>query len=414
LEQIPVPDGRLAGATVESLALARLYAREHVLLCLVPAFLIAGAISTLASQGPVLRYLGAGANKFVAYGTASVAGLVLAVCSCTVLPLFAGIYAVGAGLGPATTFLYSGPAISVLAVILTARVLGAEIGLARAVGAVVFAVLIGLLMQWTFRKDEARRSRGEMALPVEQGDGSLRETAILLALLVGILIFANFGRPEAGETLWYRIYTARWGVTAVLAGGMGVLLVRRFGMRRVHLLLIAGATMACALLFRGTATPPFLVATAGLSLVAATDGGRLGRWFEASWGFARQILPLLLVGILIAGLLLGRPGGEGLIPGGWVAGALGGNSPSANLAASVAGAFMYFATLTEVPILEGLMGSGMGQGPALALLLAGPAVSLPSLLVIRSVVGTRKTAVFVGLVVVMASFSGWIWGLMQA
>ncbi|MGW8265840.1 MAG: permease, partial [Longimicrobiales bacterium] len=392
-------------------ALTRWYAREHVLLCLVPAFYIAGAISVFLNQQAVLRYLGPGAPKVLSYGVASVAGSVLAVCSCTVLPLFAGIYMTGAGLGPASAFLYSGPAVNVLAIVLTASVLGLGLGLARAVGAILFAVVIGLLMHALFRKDEeARFAAQQLPQLEEEGGRTLLQNVAYFGLMVGILVFANWGRPEANSGLWFTVYHARWIVTSLMATGLGLVLVAWFGLGWVRFGVVALPTVVLAILFPDIPSLPFVAATVGLSLVTSTSQGELGEWFAASWGFAKQILPLLLIGILVAGLLLGRPGQEGLIPSGWIAGALGGNSLGANLFASVAGAFMYFATLTEVPILQGLMGNGMGNGPALALLLAGPALSLPSILVIRSVVGTRKTLTFILLVSVMATISGLIYG----
>jgi uncharacterized membrane protein YraQ (UPF0718 family) len=408
---LPIGSPRFDGAVVEALALTKWYAQEHVLLCLVPAFFIAGAISVFLNQQTVLRYLGPGAPKILAYGVASVSGTILAVCSCTVLPLFAGIYATGAGLGPASAFLYSGPAINVLAVVLTASVLGLSLGLARAVGAVVFAVVIGLLMHLLFRKDEeARIAAQEMPEVEEEGGRTLGQNVLYFALMVGILVFANWGRPQVEEGLWFAIYHSRWLVTGLLSAGLGLILVAWFGLSWVRLSVVAVPTIVLAVLFPDSPTLPFVAATVGLSLVTSTSEGELGDWFAASWGFAKQILPLLLAGILVAGLLLGRPGQEGLIPSDWIADALGGNSLGANLFASVAGAFMYFATLTEVPILQGLLGSGMGSGPALALLLAGPALSLPSILVIRSVIGTRKTVTFILLVSVMATITGMIYG----
>jgi len=407
---LPTGSSRFDGAIGEALALTKWYAREHVLMCLVPAFYIAGAISVFLNQQAVLRYLGPRAPKALAYGVASVAGTILAVCSCTVLPLFAGIYTTGAGLGPATAFLYSGPAINVLAIVLTASVLGLGLGAARAAGAIVFAVLIGLLMDLFFRRDErARQAAQHLPVSEERGRG-LGQSILYFALMVGILIFANWGRPPADEGLWFAVYQGRWLITSLLAAGLGLVLVAWFGLGWRRLLVVALPTAASALLLPGNATVPFVVGTVGVSAVTSTAKGELGEWFSASWGFAKQILPLLLVGILVAGLLLGRPGEEGLIPSAWITGAVGGNSLGANLFASVAGAFMYFATLTEVPVLQGLMGSGMGSGPALALLLAGPAVSLPSVLVMRSVIGTKKTAAFLALVVVMATVTGLLYG----
>lgn len=408
---MPIENPRVQGAVVEALALTRSYAREHVLLCLVPAFYIAGAISVFLNQQAVLRYLGPGAPKVLSYGVASMAGSVLAVCSCTVLPLFAGIYTTGAGLGPASAFLYAGPAVNVLAVVLTASVLGPSLGVARAVGAVSFAIVIGLLMQGIFRREEEGRA-AQAAMPDTEGEEgrTLLRNVVYFSLMVGILVFANWGRPSAETGLWFAIYQARWVVTGTLAAGLGFALVAWFGLSWTRLGLVALPTVLLAVVFPGRPVVPFVTATVGLSLVTSTSEGALGEWFAASWGFAKQILPLLFVGIVAAGLLLGRPGQEGLIPSDWIAEAVGGNTVGANLFASAAGAFMYFATLTEVPILQGLMGNGMGSGPALALLLAGPALSLPSILVIRSVIGTRKTAAFILLVAVMATITGITYG----
>jgi uncharacterized protein len=408
---LPVGTARFDGAVTEALALTKWYAREHVLLCLVPAFFIAGAISVFLSQGAVLKYLGPRAPKPLAYGVASVAGTLLAVCSCTVLPLFGGIYANGAGLGPASAFLYSGPAINVLAIVLTANVLGVEIGIARAVGAVIFALVLGLLMHLIFRRSELERSGNWMVAPEDDVAGRpLWQTATFFGAMVAILVFANWGAPATIEGFGYAVYAAKWKLTAASALVLAYALVRWIGLGALEVGATAVATAALALVFPHQPLIPFAAATVGLSLAASTRGGEAGEWFAASWGFAKQIFPLLFIGILVAGLLLGRPGHEGLIPAGWVAGAVGGNSLGANLFAAVAGAFMYFATLTEVPILQGLLGSGMGKGPALTLLLAGPALSLPSILVIRSFMGTRKTLVFLALVVVMASTAGMIYG----
>lgn len=412
---LPTESPRLQAGLVESLALARWYAREHVLLCLVPAFFIAGAITVFLNQQAVLRYLGPTAPKVVAYGVASVAGTILAVCSCTVLPLFAGIYAMGAGLGPASAFLYSGPAINVLAIILTARILGLQLGVARALGAVLFAVVIGLLMHLLFRRED--QARAALQGPTDPGlDESrpLRQTAVYFALLVGILVFANWGRPPTQEGFWFVVYQARWWLTATLGLGLGLVLVAWFGLGWARFAAVVVPTAGSALAFPGHPAVPFVVAFVAISWVLASDEGELGQWLRASWGYAKQIVPLLFAGILVAGLLLGRPGQEGLIPSHWISQAVGGNSLGANLFAAAAGAFMYFATLTEVPILQGLMGNGMGNGPALALLLAGPAVSLPSLLVIRSVLGTKKTLAFLALVMVMSTAVGLLYGALAS
>ena len=407
---LPVGTGRFDASMLEALHLVKWYAREHVLLCLVPAFFIAGAIAVFVSQASVMKYLGARANKVVAYGVASVSGTVLAVCSCTVLPLFAGIYRMGAGLGPATAFLYSGPAINVLAIVLTARVLGLSLGVARAVGAVVFSVVIGLLMHLIYRREEGEKAAAQAAMPEPEATRPLWQNAVYFASMVAVLVFANWARPEGDGGAWAAIFNAKWLLTAAAAAVFAVVLVLWFGLTWWKMVLVAAPTALLAALFPREPMIPFGAAVLGLSAVTATSQGETGEWFKSSWGFARQILPLLFAGVLVAGALLGRPEHEGLIPSGWVARAVGGNSLGANLFAAVAGAFMYFATLTEVPILQGLLGSGMGNGPALALLLAGPALSLPNMLVIRSVMGTQKTVVYVALVVVMATISGLLYG----
>ncbi len=407
---LPVGSQRFDNAIMEALYLAKWYAREHVLLCLIPAFFIAGAIAVFISQASVMKYLGARANKILAYGVASVSGTILAVCSCTVLPLFAGIYRMGAGLGPATAFLYSGPAINVLAIAMTARVLGPELGIARAVGAILFSVVIGILMHLIFIKEETEKSLAQVAMPEEEVKRPLWQNALYFAAMVGILVFANWGKPDETTGLWVAIYSAKWIVTSLFALALGVMLVRWFAVAWWKVVATALPVAGLALAFPHQPLIAFAAATIGLSIFTSTDKGENGEWFASSWGFAKQIMPLLLFGVLVAGLLLGRVGNEGLIPSEWVAHAVGGNSLAANFFASFAGAFMYFATLTEVPILQGLIGNGMGKGPALALLLAGPALSLPNMLVIRSVLGTKKTVVFVSLVIVMATISGILFG----
>jgi uncharacterized membrane protein YraQ (UPF0718 family) len=368
---MPFSNYRMPQAILESLLMAQDYARQHVLFCLIPAFFIAGAIANFISQENVIKYFGAGANKFLSYTVASVSGTILAVCSCTVLPLFAGIYKRGAGIGPATAFLYSGPAINVLAIILTARVLGFELGLARAIGAIIFSIIIGLSMHLIFIKDEKKRSinaNNNLTMgKVEQEDKPLWQITFYFAIMIGILIFANWGKDESIK-IWQAIYNFKWFITAILLITLSRIVTKWFNKEE-----------------------------------------RI-QWVKSSWGFAEQILPLLLGGVLVAGFLLGRPGSEALIPKIWIENLVGGNSLWSNLFASVVGALMYFATLTEIPILQGLLGAGMGKGPALALLLAGPALSLPNMLVIRSIMGTKKTLVFISLVVVMATFSGMLFG----
>ncbi|MDZ7761648.1 MAG: permease [Desulfovermiculus sp.] len=357
-------------AGLEAFMMLREYAREHVLTCLIPAFFIAGAIAVFVSQASVIKYFGAQANKFLSYSVASVSGTILAVCSCTVLPLFAGIYSRGAGIGPATAFLYSGPAINVLAIVFTARVLGWQLGLARAIGAIVFAAIIGLSMHFIFRKEDEQRQAGQMYLPEDDGKGrSLLQESMYMLVLVLILIFAAFAKPaQDAAVLWQTIFQTKWFVTAGLLVILGFMLKSWF------------------------------------------ERQELREWVDSTWGFMKQIFPLLFAGVLFAGFFLGRPGETALIPERFVADLVGGNSLQANVIAALASALMYFATLTEVPILQGLLGSGMGQGPALTMLLAGPALSLPNLIVIGSVMGWKKTGTFAGLIVVLSTIVGMSYG----
>lgn len=372
---LPFEHPRVSGAILEAFLMLQDYAREHVLTCLIPAFFIAGAIANFISQQAVIKYFGAQAKKWVSYSVASVSGTVLAVCSCTVLPLFSGIYRRGAGIGPAIAFLYSGPAINVLAIIMTARILGWQLGLARAIGAVAFAVVIGISMAVIFRKEDAARLKaGNFGV-----SGSVFENRtpaqnmLYFATLVFILIFATWAKPAFPLGFWHAIFSVKWYIVGLLFLGLGYMLVSWF------------------------------------------DGEERVSWINATWDFAKQIMPLLFAGVLTAGLLMGRPGLDtGLIEARYIEALVGGNSLWANFFAALSGALMYFATLTEVPILQGLIGSGMGQGPALALLLAGPALSLPSILVIRSVIGTKKTLTFVGLVVLMSTLAGLVYGNLVA
>lgn len=410
---LPVDMPRVQEALIESLHLVKWYAREHVLLCLIPAFFIAGAVAVFISQAAVMKYLGPKANKLLAYGVASVSGTILAVCSCTILPLFAGIYRMGAGLGPACAFLYSGPAINILAIVLTARILGPEMGIARAIGAIVFAVVIGLAMHFIFRREEAEKAAIAPMMTATEEGRPLWKTALYFTSMVGILVFANWGKTDDPTGLWHAIYVAKWWITSGFSIALGVMLATWFNIGFIRILLAALPALIMAVIQPQHPALAFTFGVIGLSVLSnlkSTRDGEMGEWFNESWDFAKKILPLLLIGVLIAGVLLGRPGHEGLIPSEWVASLVGGNSLFANMFASVFGAFMYFATLTEVPILQGLMGAGMGKGPALALLLAGPALSLPNMLVIRSVMGTKKTVVFVLLVMAMATISGLIYG----
>lgn len=371
---IPFSHPRVTGAVLEAFYMLADYAREHVLLCLIPALFIAGAIAVFLNQQAVIKYLGPKAKPVTAYSVASVSGAILAVCSCTILPLFKGIYKKGAGLGPAIAFLYSGPAINVLAIVLTAKVLGWKIGLARAVGAVFFAALIGLLMHLIFKKSDEARLTDERMFTVQSGEErrSLLQNALYMISMIGILIFLNWAGSRGSSALWDTIYSVKYYIT----GAFGLALV--------------------------------------LMLWKWFKREELKEWGSATRDFALQIIPLLFAGVFVAGFFLGRPGHEGIIPGEWVASLVGGNSLAANFFASLSGALMYFATLTEVPILQGLIGAGMGQGPALALLLAGPSLSLPSILVIAGEIGWKKTLVYVGLVSILSTFVGYLYGLWVA
>lgn len=408
---LPVGTPRFDNAVFEALYLAKWYAREHVIFCLIPAFFIAGAIGVFISQQSVMKYLGAKAKKVIAYGVASVSGSVLAVCSCTVLPLFAGIYRMGAGLGPAVAFLYSGPAINVLAIILSAKVLGIELGVARAVGAISFSIIIGLIMHLIYRKEEIEKANSQADLPEPEVKRSLWQNVIYFALMVIVLVFANWGKPDTNEGFWFFIYNNKWIITSIAGIIFSIILVVWFEINWKKLLIVAIPVVILSLVFSDIPMISFAAAMIGLSYLTATGNEEMQDWFKSTWDFSKQILPLLFWGVLIAGFALGRPGYEGIIPSSWIYILVGGNSLFSNFFSSVVGAFMYFATLTEVPIVQGLLGNGMGKGPALALLLAGPALSLPNMLVIRSVMGTKKTIVYVSLVVIMSTITGYIFGL---
>ena len=405
---MPAGTARFDNAILEAVRLTHWHAQEHVILCLLPAFVIAGAMSVYISKGSVMRYLGPEAFKPVALGVASVSGTLLAVCSCTVLPLFGGIYRRGAGLGAAIAFLYSGPAINVMAVVVTAKILGIELGIARAIGAIVFALVIGAIMHFIYRKEESERgSAASTGFEAGEQGRSTGTVTAFFALMIGILVFANWAAAEG--SVWMTIFAWKWHITSTLAVLMALVLILRWNWSALHLLILVAIVAAFALVAPQTPELPFAAGTLGLILLASTrDADR--EWAAQTWEFTRQIAPLLLAGVFVAGLLLGRPGHEGLVPSAWVSAAVGDNSLFSTILASVLGALMYFSTLTEVPIVQGLIGAGMGKGPALALLLAGPALSLPNMLVIRAILGTGKTAVYCLLVVVMATATGFIYG----
>jgi uncharacterized membrane protein YraQ (UPF0718 family) len=504
-------DPKIQDAIMEAFYMLQWYARNHTLACVVPAMFIAGAIATFLSKESVLRRLGPKANKFEAYTVASVSGTVLAVCSCSVLPMFAGIYRVGAGLGPASAFLYSGPAINVMAIFLTARVLGVEIGLARVIGAVAFAYLIGWLMAVAFREEEQSREKVIMQLPdPPAAKRGLGQTALYFASMLGFLVFSDWATPSKavvplkpdavataakgtrlklpeqvrlqaavieteGPQITVRLDKPIAGLpektavqvaktdllgdsildgnphaTLALASGAVLTTAEKAALRlpdNVRLIASvlqdtrtdmtlqldqpAGSVQRQAKLVVpkkhielgaiGEETPENYrwgawvyghrwyfagVCAVALALMLLRWFGReeLGQWMSETWGFAKLIVPLLFGGVFVTGFV------GALLPEEQVAQWVGGNSFLANFVASVVGAMWYFATLTEIPILESLMGLGMGKGPALALLLAGPALSVPSIIVIYSVVGFRKTAVFVALVVVMSTVAGMAFG----
>jgi len=407
---LPLGQPRFENAVLEGLRLTQWYAREHVILCLLPAFVIAGAMAVYITQGAVMKHLGPASPKPIAFGVASVAGTLLAVCSCTVLPLFGGIYRRGAGLGAAIAFLYSGPAINVMAIVVTAKVLGAELGIARAVGAILFALVIGAIMHLLYRHEEAARAaKGSRGFTADDSGRPLGDIVALFSMMIGILVFANWARAESPA--WMLVYAWKWPITAVLAILLAALLVRRWRWSLQPLLVVvAGLVAASALLRPEWPELAMVIGIGGLMLQASRENAAGQEWVGQSWDFTKQIMPLLLGGVMVAGMLLGRPGHEGLIPSQWVVWAVGDNSFASTLLASLLGAFMYFSTLTEVPIVEGLLGAGMGKGPALAILLAGPALSLPNMLVIRTVLGTQKTLVYCTLVVVMATLSGYLYG----
>ncbi|HUW91674.1 MAG TPA: permease [Bacteroidales bacterium] len=422
---MPIESARFNTAIAATFDLVKWYAREHVILCLLPAFFIAGVISVFVSQGSVLRYFGANAKKWLAYTVAAVSGTILAVCSCTILPLFSSIHKRGAGLGPAIAFLYSGPAINILAIILTARILGFEMGVARTIGAVFFSVIIGLIMSFIYRKEEKVKKEEQMNIALQPEKRPMWQTSFHFFTLVLILVFANWGKPGEGDTssTWYYIWAYKWYITSAFSLLLCYSLIKILKIKWQWVLGAVAATVVSVLLSNSLIDSdklrplvPMLVGIISLSVITILDktDDENREWTMSTWGFAKQILPLLAIGVVTAGFLLGSTHDgktiAGVIPNEWISALVGGNSIFSNFFASIVGAFMYFATLTEVPILQGLIASGMGKGPALALLLAGPSLSLPNMLVIRGVIGTQKTVIYVTLVVVMATISGLIYG----
>ena len=407
---MPLEKALFRQSIIDALELTRWYAREHVILCLIPAFFIAGSIAVFLSQNAVIKYFGADAPKWLSYSVSSVSGVILAVCSCTVLPLFSGIHKRGAGLGPAIAFLYSGPAINILAIILTVRVLGWELGLARIIGAVIFAVVIGLIMHYLYRKEEENKAATQF-VPADEDGRPMSQTVLHMAALIGILIFATWAEPAQDTGFWATVFAYKWHLVILFSGLLAYSLVYILNITWWYVLAAIAATGVSAYLVPSTPMLVFAVGAVSLGVVLSFSEGEPADWMSETWSFTKQIMPLLGAGVLVAGFLLGMPGSDGgIIPNRWIENIVGGNSLGANFFASIIGGFMYCATLTEIPILQGLINSGMGQGPALALLLSGPAISLPNLLVIRSVLGTQKTIVFLLLVVVLSTVCGLIFG----
>lgn len=409
---MPIEKESFKGAILAAFDLTKWYAQEHVLLCLVPAFFIAGTIAVFISQTSIVKYFGAKAKKWVAYLVAAGSGTILAVCSCTVLPLFSSIHKRGAGIGPAIAFLYSGPAINILAIILTARILGLELGIARVIGAVSFSVIIGLIMAFIYRKEEKVKADAQLAMPEIDEIRPIWQTALHFFILVAILVFVNWGKPaDTNEGFWFFMFANKWFITGLFGIGFALSMIYIIQIKRLNAVLGTAAVIISAIIFYENPTITFVVAVVATTIALTFTEGEPNQWLGETWGFTKQIMPLLAAGVLTAGFLLGsQNNNNGVIPNEWISALVGGNSLFSNFFASVTGAFMYFATLTEIPILQGLINSGMGKGPALALLLAGPALSLPNMLVIRGVIGTQKTVVYVSLVVVMATISGLIYG----
>ena len=411
---VPFSNPKVTAAIYEAFRLLQWYVREHTLPCVVPAMFIAGAISAFLSQASVMRYLGPNSNRLLAYSVASVAGVVLAVCSCSVLPMFAGIYAMGAGLGPASACLYSGPAINVMAIFLSARVLGMDLGIARAVGAIAFAFIIGLLMAFIFRRTEQKRIEAVMQMPEPPpSPRRLWQTSLYFLCMVLFLVFSD----------WYNTND----VTLAMKGGSVVQANVRYqtsdsmdvqeylpsgklspDVKRINMSDVKEVKPVPSFTMTVHGIRWYLAGLMGLAVLAMLwrwfTREEVKQWLVATWDFGKMIVPLLFGGVFVTGFI------SALIPEKAVASLVGSDSLFANFFASFVGMLWYFATLTEIPITQALMKLGMAKGPALALLLAGPALSIPSILVLRKIMGTVKTAVFCALVVIMSTIVGMIFG----
>ncbi|NLF38117.1 permease [bacterium] len=411
---LPIGNPKVSNAILEAFRLLQWYAVNHTLACVVPAMFIAGAISTFMSSASVMRYLGPKSNRLLAYSVASVSGVVLAVCSCSVLPMFAGIYTMGAGLGPASAFLYSGPAINVMAVFLSARVLGLDLGVARVIGSVGFAFIIGLCMAWLFRKSETKRMEAVMQLPeAPHSPRALWQTSLYFACMILFLVFSD----------WYNTnevtITTKAGATihaSIRYSTQDALDIQEFqadgrlspDTRRLVRAELASVTPVPSVTMTIHGMKWYLAGVMGIAVLLMLwrwfSREEITQWLNATWDFGLMIVPLLFGGVFFTGFI------GALIPEHQVATLVGGNGLLANFFAAFVGMLWYFATLTEIPIIEMLLRLGMGRGPALALLLAGPALSVPSILVIYRIVGFRKTLAFCALAVVMSTIVGWVFG----
>lgn len=411
---LPLGSPKITFAILEAFKLLQWYVINHTLACVVPAMFIAGAISTFMSQASVMKYLGPDANRFMAYTVASVAGIVLAVCSCSVLPMFAGIYTMGAGLGPASAFLYSGPAINVMAVFLSARVLGFDIGLARVIGAVGFSFVIGLAMAFIFKHDEHVRNKKAMEMPPPPAPTRpLWQTALYMLCMIMFLVFSDWYNTN---DVTIRMKTGIEMKASIQYSTQDFIEVKEYlpdGKRAVDAVRLEKKDLEKVIpednfVMRVHALKWWL---AGLMLVFILimlkkwfTRNEIKEWMKATWDFGMMIVPLLFGGVFVTGFV------GGILPEKAVAAFVGGNAFLSNFVASLIGALWYFATLTEIPIVEMLMRLGMGKGPALALLLAGPALSLPSILVINKIIGWRKTLAFCSLVVGLSTLVGFVFG----
>jgi len=416
---LPLANPKVEAAIFEAFKLLQWYARNHTLACVVPALFIAGGIITFLSQASVMRYLGPNANQPVAYTVAAVSGTVLAVCSCSVLPMFAGIWKMGAGLGPASAFLYSGPAINILAIFLTARVLGFEIGLWRALGAVAFAFLVGLGMAAVFRKEERQKIEAA-ALPGDPPDGSRRawQSGLLLASMIGFLIFSDWFNP--GDAVVRRVdgTEVRGVVLQEMRDEVMIQVQESTGtVRAGDRLTLPKSEIAAIIEAKSWVMDVYHVrwwfaGLCGLALAMMTwrwvEQDEFKQWMHNTWDFAKLLIPLLFGGVFVVGFI------SAMLPDKQIGQLVGDNGLLANFGASLIGALFYFATLTEVPITQALMEHGMAKGPALALLLAGPALSLPNMLVLIKLMGAKKTLVFCSLIVVAATTVGMIYGTTQS